>query len=129
MDEKFLPMKDRFYLESKNFLFREISDGAKNGLIIDNFSIDSQKFNVEVSSLLILLPKGYADVPPDMFYFSPALILKSNSTYPAQADVFVDHFKIKWQRWSRHADASSWRSGIDGIESYIQRVVNALKLA
>jgi hypothetical protein len=129
MDEKFLPMKDRLYLESKSFQFREINDGAINGLIIENFRIDASKFNIDQSSLLIILPKGYSDIPPDMFYFFPELKLRSTNSYPAQADVFVDYFKIKWQRWSRHADANSWRVGIDGIESYIQRVITALKIA
>jgi hypothetical protein len=129
MDEKCLPMKDRFYLDSKDFQYREISDGANNGLIIDNFTIDRTKFNLEVASLLIILPKGYSDVPPDMFYFTPALKLNNSNSFPAQADVFVDYFQINWQRWSRHSDANNWRIGVDGIESYLQRVTTALKTA
>jgi hypothetical protein len=129
MDKKFVPLKDRAYMESKGFQYREINDGARNGLIIDNFPINEGKFNVKESTLLIILPNGYSDVPPDMFYFNPELKLTSTNNYPAAADVFENYFDIKWQRWSRHFDKNHWRSGIDGIESYIQRVITALKTA
>ncbi|MBP6301875.1 MAG: hypothetical protein KBB37_01840 [Bacteroidia bacterium] len=130
MDKKILPLKDRNYLESKGYQYREISDGASNGLIIDNFNVTpTEKFNAKQASLLIILPQGYPDVPPDMFYFTPELRFTSNNTFPDRADQLVNHFQIKWQQWSRHANASEWRIGIDGIHSYLQRVVTALKVA
>jgi len=129
MDKKFLPINDRLYLDSKGYQYKEINDGPLNGLIIDKFPLKNGKFSINESSLLILIPQGYPDVPPDMFYFSPELHLSSSNSFPVQANVFVDHFQIKWQRWSRHADASTWRPGIDGIYSYIQRVKTALNNA
>jgi hypothetical protein len=129
MDKKFVPMKDRAYLESKGFQYKEINDGARNGLIINNFPINEEKFKIKEASLLIILPNGYSDVAPDMFYFSPDLKLANSNTYPAAADVFENYFGVNWQRWSRHFDGNNWRSGIDGIESYIQRVITALKAA
>lgn len=130
MDNSFLPLKDRKFLEGKGVVFREVNDGAKKGLIIDNFQIKPEgKFNVTSSSLLIILPTGYPDVPPDMFYFQPELRLAPTNIYPAQADQLEVHFQQTWQRWSRHAPASEWRSGKDGLQSYVQRVVTALNTA
>ena len=128
VDNKILPSNDRNYLESKGFAYREINDGALKGLIIDNFSVIPEgKFNVSASSLLILLPQGYPDVPPDMFYFHPELKLTANNSYPDRANSKPSYFQIAWQCWSRHAPATDWRAGIDGIHSYIQRVLAALK--
>jgi hypothetical protein len=117
-------------LEGKNYQFREVSDGARNGLIIDNFILlPENKFAVQQSSLLILLPQGYPDVPPDMFYFAPELKLATSNAYPDRANSKVTYFQTNWQCWSRHAPPTDWRAGIDGIHSYLQRVYLALKIA
>lgn len=130
MDSTFLPSKDRSYLHGKQIKYREINNGAYKGLIIDDFNIfPIEKFTQEKASLLIILPTGYPDVPPDMFYFSPELKLKASGTFPAQADQFPIYFNQKWQQWSRHAPASEWRAGKDGIHSYLQRVYTALNNA
>jgi hypothetical protein len=130
MDKKVLPTKDRSFLEGKNYQFREISDGARNGLIIDSFVLlPENKFTVKESSLLILLPQGYPDVPPDMFYFAPEVKLAASNTYPGRAHSKVTYFQTNWQCWSRHAPPAEWRAGIDGIHSYLQRVYLALKIA
>ena len=130
MVDSFLPSKDRKFLESKGFSFREISDGAQKGLVIDSFLIKPDgKFSVSSSSLLVILPTGYPDVPPDMFYFQPELRLSLTNAYPAQADLLEGHFGQVWQRWSRHAPASEWRVGVDNLQSYLQRVLTALLTA
>lgn len=130
MDKKILPSKDRQYLESKGYQFQEINDGANCGLIINNFNIvPEEKFIAKQASLLIILPKGYPDIPPDMFYFDPELRLISNNNHPDRASEIVVHFEKKWQQWSRHADANEWRTGQDGIHSYLQRVFRALQVA
>lgn len=130
MDNTFLPSNDRKFLAGKKLSFREVNDGAKKGLIIDNFPVmPAGKFNVASSSLLIILPAGYPDVPPDMFYFQPELRLTTTNAYPAQAEYQEVHFQQIWQRWSRHAPASEWRIGRDSLQSYLQRVVTALNTA
>jgi hypothetical protein len=130
MDNLFLPSKDRAYLTGKQIKFREIENGAVKGLVLDDFAVvPTGKFNKEKSSLLIILPAGYPDVPPDMFYFSPELKLVANDKYPAQADQFPTHFSEKWQQWSRHAPVANLRAGKDGIHTYLQRVYLALNTA
>lgn len=130
MDKKFLQESDREYLASKGYEYKEHYDGVRNGLIIENFTIiPAGKFNLPLARLLIIVPRGYPDVAPDMFYFSPALLLVSSGSYPSAADVFESYFGANWQRWSRHSTPDAWRAGIDGIGSYIQRVITALKVA
>ena len=128
MADKFLPQRDRKYLEDKKIQYREMNDGARNGLIIDNFVIGQNgKFNIEETSLLIFIPPGYPDVPPDMLYFSPDVLYKDGNRFPPNADVKENHFNQIWQRWSRHNHGDSWRPGIDGIHSCLQKVYTALK--
>ena len=127
--DKFLPSFDRAYLEEKLYSYKEVNDGARNGLIISDFKVPAGKYNVSSSSLMIIIPQGYSDIPPDMFYFFPALTLMGSNSYPANADLFENIFEMNWQRWSRHADQSAWRGGVDGIHSYIQRVIKALHVA
>lgn len=130
MDKKVLPSSDRKYLEAKGYTFREVSDGTTSGLIIDNFDVvPSTKFSVDKSSLLIVLPQGYPDVPPDMFYFWPKLLYNKDNSFPPQTSTEVTFFQTKWQQWSRHAPANEWRIGKDGIQSYLQRVFKALNEA
>jgi hypothetical protein len=128
MDKKFLPSGDRLYLDGKGFHYREINDGARNGLIIDHFNLEPKgKFNLEEVSLLIIIPSGYPDIHPDMFYCLPEIHLKNSNGFPPQAEVMEDHFGQKWQRWSRHISPDSWRPGIDGIFSYLQKIYTALR--
>lgn len=129
MEQTNLPMSDRKYLASKQYLYREVNDGAQKGLIVDHFKLPEGKFDLEESSLLIILPAGYPDVPPDMFYFLPEIRLKATNAYALQTEYKETHFQEMWQRWSRHAPAENWRAGKDGIQSYIQRVITALNIA
>lgn len=129
MDNVILPRQDREYLNLKGFNYRETQEGDKKALIIDNFQLPETKFTENKSTLMIYLPDGYPDVPPDMFYFSPALLLNPNNNQPAAANVQENYLGIIWQRWSRHAPSEDWRRGIDGIHSYLQRVILALKIA
>jgi hypothetical protein len=130
MDKKVLPAADRKYLETKGYTFREINDGATSGLIIDNFELTPVgKYSVDKSSLLIVLPQGYPDVPPDMFYFNPKVLMKHTNAYPPLTNGEPMFFQIKWQQWSRHAPANEWRAFKDGIHTYLQRVFKALNEA
>lgn len=124
----FLPEFDRDYLNEKGFVFREVTENQK-GLIIQDWNLPKGKFNHEKADLLILLPPGYPDTPPDMFYFFPPILLMPLNR-PARATESIQTFEGKnWQRWSRHFDASQWRSGIDGIHTYLKRIEEAVKIA
>lgn len=125
----FLPEFDRDYLNSKGFKFEEKPDPAGNGLIIRDYELPTGKFNYERTDLLILIPPGYPDNRPDMWYFNPPILL-SPSNVPARQTQANINFEGKiWQRWSRHYPAQEWKSGEDGIYTYLKKVQHALETA
>lgn len=71
-----------------------------------------------VADLLLRLNPGFPDVPPDMWWFSPAIRLADGRTIPA-TELVESYLGRTWQRWSRHFNAGQWRSGIDSLESYL----------
>lgn len=125
----FIPEFDRDYLTERDYAFQEIIDGNNKGLVIKDWVLPDSKFTIDRSDLLILMPDGYPDVPPDMFYFFPALYLKSSNRFPRATETFVPFNNIQWQRWSRHLGAEAWRRGIDGLHTYLKRIDEALKVA
>jgi len=123
----FLPEFDRDYLTEKGYTFEEKVESNQNYLIIRNWSLPKDQYNVEQSDLLILIPRGYPDVKPDMWYFYPAILLKPENRYANATNYMQTILGEKWQRWSRHSN--DWRSGIDGMRTYLQRVQTALEVA
>lgn len=123
----FLPTRDRQYLANKGYQYREIVEGNRKGLIFSKFSLPPEKYDVAQVDLLILLPKGYPDVPPDMFYVEPWLKLVQGNRYPRATQARQQFDGRSWQRWSRHE--RQWRRGVDGIWTMLKRIENALEVA
>jgi len=119
-----LPSMDRAYLESHAYAFEVVADGSEIGVILKGFPLPTGKFNQDVADVLILLPSGYPDCAPDMFYVSPQLVIKASGHLPRKADVSHKFGGRTWQRWSRHNP--QWRAGIDGLQTMIARVRAAL---
>lgn len=122
----FLPEFDTDYLLEKGYQFEEKIDTNRNGLIIRNWVLPSGKFNFQTSDLLILIPNGYPEVRPDMWYFNPALLLASSNRPARQTQANINFEGKIWQRWSRHFPANEWRSGVDGIHTYLKKIEVAL---
>ncbi len=125
----FLPEFDRDYLVSKGYQFEEIIDTNRNGLIIRNYKLPKGKYNHEAVDLLVLIPNGYPDARPDMWYFYPAILLIPGNRAARQTQATILFEGKTWQRWSRHYPANEWRAGIDGIHTYLKKVNNALEIA
>jgi len=125
----FLPEFDREYLLEKEYFFEEKIDADQNGLIIRNWILPIGKYNFENSDLLIILPNGYPEVRPDMWYFNPPLLLVPSNSLAKQTQVNINFEGKVWQRWSRHYPANEWRSGVDGIHTYLKKVQTALEIA
>ena len=123
----FLPSADREYFESKGIAFEEIQDGKLKGVILRKRTLPDGKFDATEVDVLVLLPPGYPDVPPDMFYIFPWIKLLSNNRYPKAADRPLKFGHENWQRWSRHN--SEWRPGVDGIWTMLKRIEHAIKEA
>lgn len=125
----FLPEFDRDYLTSKGYRFEEKVEGAINGLIIRNYELPMGKYNLERSDLLIIIPKGYPDTRPDMWFFFPAILLSPSNRPARQTQATLTFEEKSWQRWSRHYQANEWRSGVDGIHTYLKKIKQALEIA
>lgn len=125
----FLPEFDLEYLIKKKYQFEEIIDTNRNGLIIKNYKLPENKYNHESSDILLLIPTGYPDTKPDMWYFYPAILLVPDNKSPRQTQVSITFQGITWQRWSRHFPANEWRAGLDGLHSYLKKIDYALRVA
>lgn len=123
----FLPARDREYLAEKGITYEEVVDGGQRGVILRQYPLPAGLFDTAEADLLILIPTGYPDVPPDMFYMLPWVKLSGNNALPRCADQPHPFAGQTWQRWSRHN--SEWRPGVDGIWSMLKRVDHALEVA
>jgi hypothetical protein len=123
----FLPEQDRQYLRDRGLVWEEVVDGVSTGIILQNFCLPVGRFNVPTANILIVLPSGYPDVAPDMFYLMPWLQLLLNGSFPRATEAAFAFQQQSWQRWSRHN--SEWRPGLDGIWTMMKRVEHALEVA
>jgi hypothetical protein len=125
----FLPDFDRDYLKEKDINYVEIQSSGHKGIILSDFGLPLGKYDRNKSDLLILLPKGYPDISPDMFYLFPEVLLMPERKIAKAANVKFNFDNKEWQRWSRHFPKNNWRPGIDGIHTYIKKVETALREA
>jgi hypothetical protein len=123
----FLPSRDRSYLGEKQIKFEEIEADGQRGIILRNYPLPIDRFDASYADILIIIPTGYADVAPDMFYTLPWLKTKATGAYPKAADVPFSFGGQTWQRWSRHNP--EWRAGIDGFWLMLKRIEHALHTA
>jgi hypothetical protein len=123
----FLPESDRQYLANKGYVYEEITEGKLKGLIFSKFKLPPQKYDVSQVDLLILLPNGYPDIVPDMFYLEPSVKLVQENRPPRATQARQQFNGRSWQRWSRHNQ--EWRRGVDGIWTMLKRVEHALEVA
>ena len=122
-----LPRRCRKYLTDKGFAFSEPSDNGTAAVVIDPWQLPPGKYDHDQVTLLLLLPNGYPDAAPDMFYVHPWIRLRGSSNWPNAASVSLQFLGTNWQRWSRHW--SDWRPGIDGIQTWLLKVRHALENA
>lgn len=118
-----LPSFDQTFLVDHGYQFDVVQEGRETGIILKSLELPEGKFNVETADVLVLLPAGYPDCAPDMFYASPHLTL-ANGQVPKACTVQHTFAGRVWQRWSRHNNA--WRPGIDGLRTMVARIKTAL---
>lgn len=119
-----MPEADQRYLGSHGIAAEMVSDGPHSGVVLKQMLVPAGKFNHPAADVLVILPPGYPDVPPDMFFCDPWLTLTSAGRYPTCANQPHAFLGRNWQRWSRHNP--SWRPGIDGLHTMIKRIEHAL---
>ena len=122
-----LPMMDRTYLEEHLVAHEIVQEGEQVGVILKSVPLPDGKFDQASADVLFLLPSGYPDACPDMFFLFPWVKLKSTSAYPTKADHAHAFAGKSWQRWSRHSN--EWRAGVDGLHTMIARARFAMEVA
>ena len=122
-----LPRRCRKYLADKGYQFFEHAANGSVGVIVEPWKLPEGKYDHEEVALLLLLPNGYPDSAPDMFYLDPWIKVKGSTAWPKAAEVAVPFHGRQWQRWSRHW--SDWRPGIDAMPQWLIRVRHALEVA
>jgi hypothetical protein len=123
-----LPSRDRDYLNTHGIAYEVMTEDGQIAVVLKDFQLlPTNKFDHEQVDLLVLLPMGYPDAPPDMFYTLPWVRLVSVGRHPTRADVSHTFGGKVWQRWSRHSN--EWRPGIDGIHTMIARARHAFEAA
>ena len=120
-----LPPNDTKYLENRISKHSICGESNMTCIVFHDFPIPLG-FDHSTSDLLIRLSSGYPDVPPDMWWFDPPISRIDGAVVPA-TEVRESHIGRSWQRWSRHFAAGQWRSGIDGIESFLALVRRELE--
>lgn len=123
----FLPAKDAAYLKEKGISYEEVANGTQKGIILRSYCLPAALFDAAQADILILIPAGYPDACPDMFYLLPWVRLAAAKRYPKAADVSFIFNGQNWQRWSRHN--TEWRPNVDGIWTMLKRIEAALKAA
>lgn len=122
-----LPAIDLTFLETKNLGQVVSLEAGMVCILLPNFPLPAG-FNVSQADLLLRLSPGYPDVPPDMWWFSPAVYRANGSRIEATESV-EHHLGRKWQRWSRHLDPKCWMAGVDSLESYFALIASELRRA
>lgn len=122
-----LPPMDQQYLQTRAPDSAVSLDGGMICVVIPRLALP-KGFTVAQADLLLRLSPGYPDVPPDMWWFQPA-IQRIDGRPITQTQVQEAYLGRVWQRWSRHLLAGQWRSGIDSFESYLALVRKELDAA
>ena len=112
-----LPQADLDHLRQRAIEHSTSVEGGVTCVCIPRFPLPAG-FDRSEADLLLRLSVGYPDVPPDMWWFSPAVRRLDGTEIPA-TQAQERHLGRDWQRWSRHLTAGQWRSGIDSLESYL----------
>ena len=122
-----LPEPDIAFLEHAGIPHRVFEEGGMLNVELLEFTLPDG-LNAGRANVLFRLSPSYPDTPPDMWWVIPHLTPVGGGQIPA-TEVIETIDGRSWQRWSRHLDPSLWRSGIDGLESYVRLLRNELSSA
>ena len=120
-----LPPDDTKYLAERGIDHSVVAEANMTCVVLRGFNLPPG-FNRPQADLLLRISPGYPDVPLDMWWFDPPVKRADGQTIPA-TEVMEHHLGRSWQRWSRHLPAGLWRSGTDGLESFLALVRRELE--
>jgi hypothetical protein len=123
MAGELLPADERA-LSERGLAYETTVESGMTCVVIKSWQLPAA-YDRSDSDLLLRLPAGFPDVAPDMWWFAPAVALAGGAAIPA-TEVVETHLGREWQRWSRHFQPGQWRSGVDGIESFLALIQHEL---
>lgn len=120
-----LPSSDASYLAERGIEHHVSVEANMTCVLLPKFQLPPG-LNLPEADLLLRLNAGYPDVPPDMWWFDPP-ITRVDGNPIEQTQVMEVHLGRTWQRWSRHLDPAQWRTGVDGLESFLALIRGNLR--
>jgi hypothetical protein len=120
-----LPSDDTQYLTDRVVRHSVSAEANMTCVVLHDFPLPAG-FDRTHSDLLLRIGAGYPDVAPDMWWLDPPVRRADGQAIPA-TDVIEHYLGRSWQRWSRHLTAGQWRSGVDGLESFLALVRRELE--
>ena len=120
-----LPATDTNYLTDRAMEYSVSTEANMTCVLLPGFSLPPG-FDQTHSDLLLRFNAGYPDVAPDMWWFDPP-VRRSDGHAIQATDVTEQYLGRKWQRWSRHLNNGQWRSGLDGLESFLALIRRELE--
>lgn len=122
-----LPQPDREFLDARGLPYTVTDEANMTCVVFPGYTLPPG-CNVTHADLLIRLSPGFPDVPPDMWWFSPAVTRNDGQPIPCTEHV-ENHLGRSWQRWSRHLTQGQWRSGTDDVQTFLAMIARELKRA
>lgn len=111
--------EDEAFLDKNYPHWESLKEGNTGWILIHKFKVPAG-YNVEETTVSLMIPPSYPSTEFDMMYFCPALHRKDGQPIGALSQQSLDG--KTFQRWSRHRHAGEWRSGIDNLETHVLSV-------
>ena len=120
-----LPAPDAAFLTERSLEYSTEMEGGVLCIVVPGWTVPSG-YTVQEADILLRLPPGYPDLPPDMWWFDPAVLRSDGRKIPA-TQVTECYLGRNWQRWSRHLIPEQWCSGVDGLGSFFTLIHEDLR--
>lgn len=120
-----LPANDLACLEARGLKHTISTEANMVCIVLHDYELPPG-YDRARADLLLRLQPGFPDLPPDMWWFDPAVRRADGQKIPA-TDVTEQHLGRTWQRWSRHFSGGQWKSGTDSLESFLALIRRELE--
>lgn len=120
-----IPQSDMTCLDERGIKYSIVLEANMTCIVIRGYVLPAG-YDRAQADLLLRLMAGFPDVPPDMWWFDPA-IRRSDGRIVQATEVMEHHLGRTWQRWSRHFQPGQWRSGIDSLEGFLALIRKELE--
>ena len=120
-----LPAEDQAFVIERGLDYRTSVEANMLCVVFPNYPLPDG-CDRSSADLLLRFTGGYPDVAPDMWWFDPSVRGINGETIQNTESMEI-HLDRTWQRWSRHFEPGQWKSGIDGLESFLALINRELR--